>query len=454
MKFAPDVLGCVGNTPLIRLNRVTRGCAATVLGKLESTNPGGSVKDRIGLAMVEDAERQGLLKPGGMIVECTSGNTGVGLAIVAAVKGYRAVFVMPDKVSEEKRQLLRAYGAQVVICPTAVPPDSPESYYEVAKRIHRETPGACLTNQYHNMANPEAHYRSTGPEIWEQTGGQVTHLVGGMGTGGTISGTARYLKEKNPRVKVVGADPEGSILCEYFYKKTMGEARPYKVEGIGEDFLPGALDFNMLDDILTVSDRESLNMARRVSREEGILVGGSCGTAVVAALRIAAKGTKDDLIVVILPDTGERYLSKVHSDDWMRENRMLDPDTVLVDQVIRGKRLSVPQLVTVQSGHPLSEALHLIQQYDISLVPVMKNGQVVGTLNDADVLGAALEDLESLHRPVDSVMTDPLPRIARDASLTEAKRMLARRTPALLVTDQSDVVGILTRFDIIEYEAA
>jgi cystathionine beta-synthase len=454
VKFASDVLGCVGNTPLVRLNKVTRGMPATILGKLESTNPGGSVKDRIGLAMVEDAERQGLLGPGGTIVECTSGNTGVGLAVVAAVRGYRAIFVMPDKVSEEKRQLLRALGAQVVICPTAVAPDSPESYYEVSKRIQRETPGACLTNQYHNPANPLAHYRTTGPEIWEQTAGQVTHLVGGMGTGGTISGTARFLKEQNPKVRVVGADPVGSILAEYFKTGKMGEAHPYKVEGIGEDFLPGALDFSLFDDVITVTDRDSLNMARRVSREEGILVGGSCGTAVVAALQLAERGTRDDLIVVILPDTGERYLSKVHSDDWMRENRMLDPDTVRVGDLLRAKRAAVPALVSVQSGQPLSEALKLIKQYDISLVPVLKGRAVVGTLNDAEVLGAALEDPASMARPLDAVMTGPLPRIALDAQLSEAKRMLARRTPALLVMDGDEVAGVLTRFDIIEYEVA
>ncbi len=454
VQFATDIVATIGNTPLVRLNAVTRGLSATVLAKLESRNPGGSVKDRIGISMVEAAEKAGQLKPGGTIVECTSGNTGVGLALAACVRGYRCVFVMPDKVSQEKRVLLRAYGAEVVICPTSVAPDSPESYYEVAKRITRETPGAFHMNQYHNMANPEAHYRTTGPELWNQTGGQITHFVTGMGTGGTLTGTARYLKEMNPKVQVVGADPLGSILCEFFYKHTMGEARPYKVEGIGEDFIPTATDFSLVDEVITVNDRESLNLARRISREEGILVGGSGGTAAHAALKVAKRCGPEALVVVILPDTGERYLSKVHSDDWMRENRMLDADMVRVDEVVRGKSRGMPPLISIEVGDPVRKALGLIREYDVSLIPVFKDKEVVGTLNDGDVMEAALEDASSLDKLASAMMSKPLPTIDKDAHLSEAKRMLAQRNPALLVTDNSHVVGILTRFDIIEYEAA
>ena len=455
VQFAKNIIETIGNTPLVRLNAVTRGLPATVLAKLESRNPGGSVKDRIGISMILAAEKAGQLKPGGTIVECTSGNTGVGLVMAACIRGYRCVFVMPDKVAHEKRLLLRAYGAEVVICPTAVAPDSPESYYEVAKRITRETPGAFHMNQYHNMANPEAHYRTTGPEIWEQTAGQITHFVGGMGTGGTLTGTARYLKEKNPKIQVIGADPLGSILSEYYYKKTIGEARPYKVEGIGEDFIPSATDFSVVDEIITVNDRDALNLARKISREEGILVGGSCGTAVHAALMVAKRAGPEALIVVVIPDTGERYLTKVHSDEWMHENRLLDPATVRVEEVLRGKSMgSMPPLISVGSEEPVRKVLYLIKEYDVSLIPVFKDKKVVGTLSDADVMKAALEDSAALDKTAGALMSDPLPTIDKSAHLSEAKKMLAQRTPALLVTDNSHVVAILTRFDIIEYEAA
>src|SRR5262249_25402018 len=296
-----------------------------LLAKLESFNPGGSVKDRIGLAMVEAAERSGQLKPGGTIVECTSGNTGLGLAMVAAVKGYRAVFCMPDKVSSEKVNLLKAFGAEVLLSPTAVPPESPDSYYSVARRVERERPGAFLTDQYNNAANPRAHYETTGPEIWEQTKGLVTHFVCGMGTGGTISGAGRYLKEKNPAVKIIGADPVGSILKHYHETGQMSEARTYKIEGVGEDFIPGAYDFSVIDRVISCGDRDGLNLTRRLAREEAIFVGGSAGMAAWVALEVAKDLAANALVVVLLPDTGERYLSKVHSDEWMRDNHLLDP---------------------------------------------------------------------------------------------------------------------------------
>ena len=324
MKYANNILETIGNTPLVRLNKVAKDIAPIVLAKIEYLNPGGSVKDRIGIKIVEDEIARGNLRPGGTIVEATSGNTGVGLALTAAVMGFKAIFTMPDKMSNEKVQLLRSYGAEVIICPTAVAPDDPESYYSVAKRIVETTSGAVFTNQYFNMINPQAHYESTGPELWRDTAGKISCFVGGMGTGGTTSGTGRYLKEQNPGVKVVGVDPEGSVLKHYFDHHEMKEAHTYLVEGIGEDMIPDCCQMEYIDEMITVGDEESFAMARRLTREEGLMVGGSAGTAVVAALQVAEKMASDDVVVVLLPDTGERYLSKFRSDDWMREKGMLE----------------------------------------------------------------------------------------------------------------------------------
>ncbi len=320
IRYHEDVLGAVGGTPLVRLRSIARDCPAPVLAKIESLNPGGSVKDRIGLAMVEAAERSGALPPGGTIVECTSGNTGAGLAMVAAVRGYRCVFVMPDKVSNEKVRLLEAYGAKVVLAPADAPPDSPESYYSVARRITAQTPGAALMDQYHNESNPESHYRGTGPEIWEQTGGRVTHFVAGMGTGGTISGVARFLKERNPAVQAIGADPVGSILGPYKRTGEMVPARPYKVEGVGEDFLPGTLDLGLVDRVVSCTDRDAIRTTLRLAREEGILAGGSAGLAAWVAVETARDLAPSDLVVVLLPDTGDRYLSKIFDPAWRAAN--------------------------------------------------------------------------------------------------------------------------------------
>ena len=322
-----------------------RDCKAELVAKIEFMNPGGSVKDRIAVQIVDEAEAKGLLKPGGTIVEATSGNTGTGLAMVAAVRGYRSILVMPDKVSREKINL-KAFGAEVMVTPTAVPPDSPESYYEVARRLAREIPGAYLANQYYNPTNPEAHYRTTGPEIWSQTGGRLDYFVVALGTGGTVSGTARYLKEQDPKIKVVGADPVGSILKDFYYTKQMTQARTYKVEGIGEDFIPGTMDFSVIDEVVQVNDFQSLNTCRRLAREEGILAGGSAGTALFVALTVARRAKEGERVVVLIPDTGERYLTKVHSDEWMRDNRLLDSSAVTVAEVVRGKRNHIPGLVS------------------------------------------------------------------------------------------------------------
>ena len=324
VKFAQDVLGTMGNTPLVRLNRVARDVKCTVLAKLEYFNPGGSVKDRIGIYMIQEEVRKGTLKPGGTIVECTSGNTGLGLALAASLLGYKCVFTMPEKVPVEKEYMMRAYGAEVVRCPTEAPPDSPESYYNVAKRIAKERPNAVLSNQYHNMMNPEAHYRTTGPEIWRDTAGQVDCFVGGMGTGGTVSGVGRYLKEQNPKVQIVGIDPRGSVIAEYFETKKTGHADQYLVDGIGEDFVPSTCQFEYVDRMITVDDRDSIPMTRRLAREEGMLVGSSSGAAVVGALEVARDFDADKIVVVLIPDTGERYLSKVHSEKWLAQNGFKD----------------------------------------------------------------------------------------------------------------------------------
>jgi len=443
VQYHETILSTIGRTPLVRVRKLARDCPAPVLAKLEFFNPGGSVKDRIGLAMVEAAEKSGQLRPGGTIVECTSGNTGLGLAMVAAVKGYRAVFCMPDKV----------FGAEVLLSPTAVAPDSPESYYSVAKRIATERPGAYLTNQYYNLANPEAHYLTTGPELWEQTAGKITHFVAGMGTGGTISGTSKYLKEKNPKVRVVGADPVGSILKAYKDTGKVTEAHTYKIEGVGEDFIPGATDFSVVDRVLSCNDHDGLNMARTLAREEAIFVGGSAGMAAWVALEVARGCGPNDLVVVLLPDTGERYLSKVHNDEWMRVNHLLDPSSVRVGNIAAGKASRVRTLFKVDSGEPLKRALALIQQHDVSQLPVFHGSDVVGTLEEGEVLKSALSDPASLELPLDTIMGPPLPVVGADEPADVVTKLLASRNAAVLVKNGGAVTGILTRFDMLQFIA-
>jgi cystathionine beta-synthase len=450
ISYFNNIVDAIGRTPLIKLNHVTRGLKPLILAKVEAFNPGGSVKDRIGVTIVETAEREGKLRPGGTIVEATSGNTGVGLALVAATRGYKLICCMPDKMSQEKINLLKAYGADVHIAPTAVPPEHPDSYYEVAKRLAREIPGAFHANQYYNQDNPRAHYETTGPEIWEQTAGQIDVFVCGMGTGGTISGAGRYLKEKNPKIQIVGADPAGSILCEYFYTGKMGHARTYKTEGIGEDIIPGTTHFQYIDRVITHNDHEAYNWARRVSREEGLLIGSSGGAAVAVALKVAEELDERQLLVVLLPDTGERYLSKAHSDAWMRDNRLLDAHFVKAGEVLRRKSSEMPGLVAVSESDLLRDALDLIKRYNISQLPVRRNGEIVGCVEESAIMSRVLEDAHALDVPVGRIMDKPLMRISVEEPVDQVVKLLAGRN-AVLVEETGEAKGILTRIDLIEY---
>jgi cystathionine beta-synthase len=457
MEIHDTLLDSVGNTPLLRLRKIEPRLSCTLLGKLEMLNPGGSVKDRIGIRMIEAAERGGRLSPGGTIIEPTSGNTGVGLAIAAAIRGYRCIFTMPDKMSQEKIALLRAYGAEVVIAPTAVPPDSPESYYRVADRLTEEIPGAFQPNQYFNDENPRAHYETTGPEIWKQTEGKITHLVAGVGTGGTITGTGRYLKEKNPEVVIVGADPEGSLY-------TGAEAKPYLVEGIGEDFIPQTFDPDIVDRWVTVSDRESFLTARRLTRDEGLLVGGSCGTAMFAALEVARDLGTEDIVVVILPDSGRSYLSKLYNDSWMLQYGFIDrPGTqALIGEVLQEKQRiapDIPPIVVVPTHEKVGRAIDALQSYGISQVPVAKNAEpvdvteLVGSIHERSLLDRVFRDRDAIERDVVEVMDAPLPVAQLSDGVDEMFAGLARGAEAVVVADDARIAGVLTRADLLEFLA-
>lgn len=448
-----SVLETIGWTPLVRLNRVTDGARTPVYAKAEFFNPGGSVKDRIGPAIIEAAEREGRLGPGGVVVEGTSGNTGIGLAIAAAVKGYRCIFTIPDKMSQEKVRLLKAFGAEVIVTPTAVPPDHPDNYVMVAKRIAEETPGAILANQFYNQANPEAHYRTTGPELWEQTDGRITHLVASAGTGGTISGTGKYLKEKNPSVRVIGGDPDGSIFAEYHRTGRMTEGHPYKVEGIGNDKIPATLWFDFIDEIRTISDRDAFRMARRITREEGLFVGGSAGLIVHLAVRIAHEvDDPDALVVCVLPDTGERYLSKVYNDEWMRENQLLDGERVVAaGDLLRHKDGSAPALISIQPSTPIRQALSTMNVHNISQLPVLRDGDCVGSILEATILARVIEDPALMDRPAEMLMEAPFPVVDGYTDAGSLARLLTRQNPAVLVRQGGRLVGILTRHDMVRY---
>jgi len=446
-----SVLDTIGWTPLIRLGRVGAGLHTPVYGKAEYANPGGSVKDRIGLAIIEAAEKAGELRPGGTIVEGTSGNTGVALAMAAAIKGYHCIFTMPDKMSQEKVRLLKAYGAEVVITPTAVPPDHPEHYVVKAKRIVAETPGAVLANQFYNDANPQAHYETTGPEIWEQTGGRVSHFVAAPGTGGTVSGVAKYLKEKNSAIRIIAPDPAGSLYTGYHRSGTMGEGSPYKVEGVGGDKVPTTLWWDLIDEFRQLSDRESMQMARRLAREEGILTGGSGGMNVAIALQIARE--VDDAkacVVTILCDTGERYLSKVFNDDWMQENQLLDTPRITALELLARRPKNAPPLVSVAPAAQVRQALTLMSTWSVSQIPVVDDGECVGGLTESTLMTKALAQPAMLDRPVREVMDPPFPVVDGSYPTDRLAPMLTRENPATLVQKDGKLIGIVSRYDLLQ----
>ncbi|CPU91642.1 cystathionine beta-synthase [Mycobacteroides abscessus] len=460
MRIAQHVSDLIGNTPLVRLNSVVPEGCATVAAKIEYLNPGGSSKDRIAVKMIEAAEEAGLLKPGGTIVEPTSGNTGVGLALVAQRKGYHCVFVCPDKVSEDKRNVLRAYGAEVVVCPTAVPPEHPDSYYNVSDRLVREIEGAWKPDQYPNPNGPASHYETTGPEIWADTDGKITHFVAGVGTGGTITGAGRYLKEVSGgraigEVKIVGADPEGSVYSG-------GTGRPYLVEGVGEDFWPSAYDPSVVDEVIAVSDADSFEMTRRLAREEGLLVGGSCGMAVVAAIRLAEKVGPDGLVVVLLPDGGRGYLSKVFNDAWMSSYGFLrsrldgSVSEPTVGDVLRGKSGALPDLVHTHPSETVRDAIEILREYGVSQMPVVgaeppvMAGEVAGSVSERELLSAVFEGRAQLADAVAQHMSPPLPLVGSGEPLSTAGSML-RDTDAVMVVDEGKPVGVITRHDLLGF---
>ena len=445
MFYYDTALDIVGSTPLIKLHRVMDGAPPTVLAKVEYVNPGGSVKDRPALAMIADAEERGLLRPGGTIVEATSGNTGTGLAMVAAIKGYRCILVMPDKISDEKVRLLRAYGAEVVITPTKVPASSPESYYGVAAKLASEIPGAFQPNQFANMLNPKSHELTTGPEIWEATAGKITHFVSGIGTGGTISGVAHYLKKQKSSIVVVGADPEGSIYSG-------DTAKSYKVEGIGEDFLPATVDLKVIDRIERVSDKDSFLMARRVSREEGLLVGGSSGTALVAAARFARELPASAIVIVLLPDNGRGYLSKIFNDEWMRANGFLGEEgrSATVGDVLRVKG-ELPPLITLAPSDPVKRGIELMREFQISQIPVVQDGEMVGSINEVAVMQLIYDHADVAHQAVKDVMGRAFPVLEESDEVSKAYKELSLGHAAVVVARRGSPIGVLTKMDIISY---
>ncbi|MFI6059951.1 cystathionine beta-synthase [Streptomyces sp. NPDC051286] len=460
MQFHDSLISLVGNTPLVRLRSVTAGIQATVLAKVEYFNPGGSVKDRIALRMIEAAEESGELKPGGTIVEPTSGNTGVGLAIVAQQKGYKCIFVCPDKVSTDKINVLRAYGAEVVVCPTAVDPEHPDSYYNVSDRLVRETPGAWKPDQYSNPNNPRSHYETTGPELWEQTDGRITHFVAGVGTGGTITGTGRYLKEvSGGSVKIVGADPEGSVYSG-------GSGRPYLVEGVGEDFWPTAYDRTVTDEIVAVSDKDSFQMTRRLAKEEGLLVGGSCGMAVVAALEVAQRLGPDDVVVVLLPDSGRGYLSKIFNDEWMADYGFLDDTgtSARVGDVLDYKDGPLPTLVHMHPEETVGEAIDVLREYGVSQMPIVKPGaghpdvmaaEVIGSVVERELLNALFAQRASLTDPLEKHMSPPLPQVGSGEPVEDLMSVLggAGGADAAIVLVEGKPKGVVSRQDLLAFLA-
>ncbi|MGH9756519.1 MAG: cystathionine beta-synthase [Candidatus Acidiferrales bacterium] len=448
-----NILDAMGNTPMIRLNRLAKDSPAEVWAKIEYMNPGGSVKDRIGVAMIDEAERQGLLKPGGTIIEGTSGNTGMGLALVAAVRGYKVVFTITDKQSREKIDLLKAFGAEVIVCPTAVEPEDPRSYYSVAKKLAREIPNSYYPNQYDNPMNPEAHYRTTGPEIWKDTEGKITHFVAGIGTGGTISGAGKYLKEQNPQVQIIGVDPFGSLYYDFVKTGKTAKARTYVVEGIGEDFFPSTMNLKILDDCLQVNDEECFVWARRLAKQEGIFTGGSGGGCISGALRVALEAKKGDVIVALLPDSGTRYLSKVFNDGWMQEHGYVDAEVALrAADVIRVKRQNGKSrdLIVVRPYQTVFHALHTMQQADISQIPVFEEEHSIGTIYEDQILNLALQGKDLRKLVIREVMGAALPQVPADAPVERVTHILSHSSPAVFVEMPGGKLEVLTKFDLMD----
>jgi cystathionine beta-synthase len=444
-----NVLEAVGRTPLIKLNRIVAGLKPRIYVKADYLNPGGSVKDRIGITMIDEAERRGWLKPGGTIIEGTSGNTGMGLALVAAIRGYKLIFTITDKQSREKINLLKALGAEVIVCPTAVAPDDPRSYYSVAKKLSREIPNSYYPNQYDNPMNTEAHYRATGPEIWDDSEGKITHFVAGMGTGGTICGISQFLKEKNPKVQVIGADPVGSLYYEFFHTGKIGEAKSYVVEGIGEDIFPGTMDFKYVDDVHQVTDKECFLWTRKLLRFEGIFAGGSTGGAVAVGLKIAKDLTEKDFIVIFIPDSGARYLSKVYNDEWMQEHRYLEtPVKLTAGEIVAGKRSGRP-MVVARPADTVFAVLQKMQEADISQMPVLEDGKPVGAVYEDDIVSQLLagKDLKSLV--VREVMGKPFPTIGRDVRLDQITEIIPGQASAVFVDLGGGKFDIITKYDLV-----
>ncbi len=453
MDYKENVLALIGHTPLVKLNRLTQSIKATVLAKLENLNPGFSVKDRIGISMITAAEQAGQLQPGGTIVEATSGNTGIGLALAAAVRGYRCIFVMTDKASIEKVRYLKALGADVVVCPVSAKPGTPDHYVSTAQRIARETPNSFYPNQYAHPANPEAHYRTTGPEIWAQTDGRITHFVSGIGTGGTISGTGRFLKEQNANIRIVGADPYGSVFKTYKETGKTHEVTPYLVEGIGQEVIPENAHLKYVDEIINVTDRESFDLSRQLGRQEGIFCGGSTGTNLAAALRVARTLDETGLVVFIVCDTGEHYLTKHHSDEWLKEKRLLEPQRITAALITGTKGTTAPDaLVTAAPTDRVADVLAQMDELGISYVPVLEEGRAVGSLRESHVLTKVLRRRELLEAPVSEVMDASFPVLEEDASIHEVTRQL-QASPAVLVEVYGRITGIITRHDVLDMPA-
>ena len=448
-----NVLEAIGNTPLIRVNRLAKGLKPRIYIKAEFMNPGGSVKDRIGVAMIDEAERKGLLKPGGTIIEGTSGNTGIGLALVAALRGYKLIFTITDKQSREKINLLKALGAEVIVCPTNVEPEDPRSYYSVADKLTKEIPNAYHPNQYENPDNPKAHYRTTGPEIWRDSEGKITHFVAGMGTGGTISGVAKYLKEQNTKVKIIGADPIGSLYYDKIVNKKLGIAKPYVVEGIGEDIFPGTMDLKCVDDVLQVTDRDCFLMTRKMAKMEGLMTGGSCGAAMWAGLEYAKKLSDKDYMVILLPDTGMRYLSKIYNDEWMKENQYFESEVPLKAADIlaaKRKRGKAGKLASAQPTDTLFAAMGVMRKHDISQLPVLEKNKVVGTVMEDEVLGHMLKGREIKKMIVREAMTAALPVLAPEARIESVLRYFTPDRPAVLVQTSKSSYDIITKYDVVD----